>query len=164
MTDDQIGRAFIGRIAATVQMATGGRGLLEALAPPAEFAKLRASSRLHGQLRELHGDKYEQHLSGRLGQERWRKGERQGVALYDVALAIDPDNDDLAAKAAVKRWVDSKQITAKPLGKCPIDGRRQLYELSDILADVNKILGLTASEQARVRQALAPRLRPPRRK
>lgn len=84
----------------------------------------------------------------------------QGVTVFDVALAIE--EDDIVARATVKEWIDSKRIEAEPIGKCPVDGRRQLYRLSELLSDVTKILRLSAGEKARYRAALGARQRVPR--
>ena len=85
----------------------------------------------------------------------------RGVSLYDIAFVIE--EDDSAATQRVKAWSDSKRISAKPIGKCPLDGRRQLYRLSELLSDVKKLLSLDAKEVAKYRQALTAKLREPRR-
>ena len=84
----------------------------------------------------------------------------RGVSLYDIAFVIE--EDDSAATQRVKVWSDSKRIVAKPIGKCPLDGRRQLYQLSELLSDVKKLLTLDAREVAKYRQALTAKLREPR--
>jgi hypothetical protein len=82
---------------------------------------------------------------------------RVGVTLYDVAFVVE--DDEKAAKSTVKRWIDSKKIKAQPLGKCPVDGRRQIYRLSEILDDVKTILTLSPIEQSRLRKALTAKCR-----
>ena len=83
----------------------------------------------------------------------------QGVSLFDVAFAIE--EDDIAAKECVKKWINGKQVNATPIGKCPKDGRKQLYRLSEILSDVAKILRLTSKDKAAYRKVLATQLRGP---
>jgi hypothetical protein len=84
---------------------------------------------------------------------------RMGISLFDVALAIE--EDDISAKLSVRKWVDSKKLTAKAIGKCPRDGRARLYRLSEVMADLKKILGLTRSEQARISNVVIAKLRLP---
>ena len=79
--------------------------------------------------------------------------------MFEVAFTIDAD--DIAAKERVKKWINGKQITANPIGKCPRDGRKKLYRLSEILSDVAKIVRLTAKEKADIQKALMPQLRGP---
>jgi hypothetical protein len=81
------------------------------------------------------------------------------VSLRDVAFAIE--GDDKAAKDSVQRWLKSGKIKAKPIGKCPLDARAQLYRLFEILADVQKILSLTRPEVGKYRQVLVAKQRPP---
>jgi hypothetical protein len=84
---------------------------------------------------------------------------KQGVSLRDIALLID--DDPVAASKVVKEWTNSKKITAQSIGKCPHDGRAQLYELSEILSDVEKLSGLDRSEIRTYRAALRAKLRDP---
>ncbi|MCB9875817.1 MAG: hypothetical protein H6821_16735 [Planctomycetaceae bacterium] len=83
-----------------------------------------------------------------------------GISLYDLAFVIE--EDDSAATQRVKVWSDSKRISAESIGKCPLDGRRPLYRLSELLSDVKKLLSLNAKEVAKYRQALTAKLREPR--
>jgi hypothetical protein len=83
-----------------------------------------------------------------------------GVSLYDVAFAVN--EDDALAKECVKKWVDSKKLTASPIGSCPLDARRKLYRLSEILSDVQRIIQLEPREVDKYRQALTAKLRLPR--
>jgi len=83
-----------------------------------------------------------------------------GVTMFDVAFAIE--DDDKAAASSTKTWIDSKRITANPIGKCPIDARKQLYRLSELLDDVKKILALSSREVAQYQQALRAKQRAPR--
>jgi hypothetical protein len=82
-----------------------------------------------------------------------------GVTLFDVAFAIE--QDDRLATATVKKWSDSKKITATQLGNCPRDGRRKLYPLSEILSDVAKLLSLSSGELGKYRQVLTAQQRLP---
>jgi hypothetical protein len=83
-----------------------------------------------------------------------------GVTLYDLALLIE--EDEVAAKDSLKRWIDSKGITAKPIGKCPLDGRKRLYRLSELLSDARQILTLSTEDVHKYQQALAAKLRRPK--
>ena len=83
----------------------------------------------------------------------------QGIAIFDVAFLIE--EDDQVATQTVKRWVDSKRITAKPIGKCPRDARKCLYRLSELLSDVRTILNPDRGEMNKYRQALTAKLRSP---
>jgi len=82
-----------------------------------------------------------------------------GISVYDLAFVIE--GDDAVARQRVKEWIDRKRITAKPIGKCPLDKRKQLYRLSELLSDVEKLLTLDKSELNRYRQALTSKLRAP---
>jgi len=84
----------------------------------------------------------------------------EGITLFDLALAIE--EDDGAAKQLVRTWVNSKRLTATPIGKCPYDGRRQLYRLSELLSDAKSILSLSSDDERKYRQALTARVRLPR--
>ncbi|MEN6405263.1 MAG: hypothetical protein ABFC77_02205 [Thermoguttaceae bacterium] len=84
-----------------------------------------------------------------------------GVTLADVAAFFEP-NDDKARKDLVRRWINGKKITAVPLGKCPNDARAQLYRLSDILSDMERINGFMPGEKVRLRQHLIDRQRSPK--
>ena len=82
-----------------------------------------------------------------------------GVSFRDVAFAIECD--DKAATVAVRRWSKSGKIKAKPIGKCPLDGRAKLYRLFEILIDIQKILSLAKPEVEKYRQVLVAKQRPP---
>jgi hypothetical protein len=88
-----------------------------------------------------------------------REVAEQGVSLRDLAMLIE--EDDQVATTSVRKWIDSKKIKASPIGKCPLDGRAQLYRLSELLSDVGKILSLNNWELSKYRQALASKLRYP---
>ena len=88
------------------------------------------------------------------------ESELQGVSLYDICLHIE-DGDDAAAKNAVKEWSNSKTITATPIGKCPVDGRRYLYRLSEILSDAKKKWGYRVHEIHKLSTAISTKLRAP---
>ena len=92
--------------------------------------------------------------------EQHEPGSDNGVTLFDLAFLIE--EDDAVAKQTVKQWIDNKRIKAKPIGKCPLDARRQLYRLSEILSDVAEFLSLTVREKAKYRQVLTTKLRTPR--
>jgi len=83
-----------------------------------------------------------------------------GVALFDVFYAME--EDDVVATQYVREMIDSKKVSAKKIGKCPIDGRKALYGLSEILTDVAKNLGLNPKEKSKLRRQLRPKLRAPR--
>ena len=83
----------------------------------------------------------------------------EGVTLHDIAFLIE--EDDQAAKSSVRCWINSKKIHAEPIGKCPLDGRRQLYRLEELLHDLGKILKLSPREKSKYRQVLKGKLRPP---
>ena len=83
-----------------------------------------------------------------------------GISLRDIALHMT-DNDDECARDTVRRWSNSKRITAKPIGKCPIDGRAALYRLSEILDDIKKVQTLSPREVIAYRQALTAKERAP---
>ena len=83
-----------------------------------------------------------------------------GIAMFDLAFLIE--QDETLATAQVKRWADSKRIRAETIGKCPLDARRQLYRLPEILSDVAEILSLSKQEQNKLRQALTAKLRAPK--
>jgi hypothetical protein len=82
-----------------------------------------------------------------------------GVSLRDIAVAAGEEDD---ATDWVKRFVDSKQITAKPIGKCPLKGHPKLYRLSEILEDSQKWLGWTNREKSRVELVLKAKEREPK--
>jgi len=84
-----------------------------------------------------------------------------GVSLFDVGIFLE-NGDDLAARHFVNRFSDSKKISAKPLGKCPHDGRACLYPLPEILKDVENFRGLDVREKDQLRQHLTTRLRTPK--
>lgn len=83
-----------------------------------------------------------------------------GVSLFDVAFALQEDH--ALARRAVKQWSDSKKIRCRSIGKCPMDARRPLYRLPEILADIAAILSLTRAEQEQLRQTLRSKCRAPR--
>ena len=85
----------------------------------------------------------------------------KGVALFDAALYFE-SGDDQAATRLVDRWHDGKQITATSIGRCPTDGRRQLYRLPEIMTDMTRINGLDPKEQNKLRNHLKAMLRTPR--
>lgn len=68
-----------------------------------------------------------------------------GVSLTDIAKAYGVEEYDVAEW--VKSFVDSKKITAKPIGKCSIDARKKLYRLSEILKDLGNFRSLTPSKK-----------------
>ena len=80
-----------------------------------------------------------------------------GISLFDVAFALE--EDDIAATDLVKKWIDSKRISAETIGKCPRDGRKHLYRLSELVADVQKIASLTSRDKSRLREVLTSRQR-----
>jgi len=84
----------------------------------------------------------------------------QGVTLFDLAFAIEAD--DLAAKNMVRKWINNQWLSAPSIGRCPIDGRRRLYRLSELLSDAKKILSLSDDDERKYYQALAARVRQPR--
>ena len=92
--------------------------------------------------------------------EQHEPGSDNGVTLFDLAFLIE--EDDAVAKQTVKQWIDNKRIKAKPIGKCPLDARRQLYRLSEILSDAAEFLSLTVREKVKYRQVLTTKLRTPR--
>jgi hypothetical protein len=83
-----------------------------------------------------------------------------GIALYDVAYHFEQDEE--AAKALVRKWHCNKYISANRIGKCPRDGRKKLYRLSEIVSDITKALSLDSSEKTKLRQDLTAKLRLPR--
>jgi hypothetical protein len=91
-----------------------------------------------------------------------RGHEETGVTSYDVAFAIE--EDERAAKALVKKLCDSKRMEAEPIGKCPSDGRRQLYRLPEVLEDFARFLTLTADEKSKCTKVLRSKCRLPTRK
>lgn len=82
-----------------------------------------------------------------------------GVTLFDVAVQIEADDE--VAKKLVRQISSSKKMRARSIGKCPVDGRKQLYRLSDILSDFEEFLGLTPREKSRYAKALRSRCRLP---
>ena len=86
-------------------------------------------------------------------------GVEQGVSIYDVAFAAIQDEE--VAKATVKNLVNSKKMEARPIGKCPIDGRKKLYRMDSLLSDYKKFTGINASQIARINKEISPRLRSP---
>ena len=77
---------------------------------------------------------------------------KRGLAVFDLALQIEKDKD--AAASWTRRF--SSDATITPLGKCPIDGRKQLYDLAEMLAEVKRIHGITSNHSARIFKALKP--------
>lgn len=84
----------------------------------------------------------------------------KGIAIFDLALLME--EDEAVARVSVKRLINSKKIRAKPIGKCPYDGRRKLYRLSELLSDVTQIMTLNASEEAMYLKGLTAKIRFPR--
>lgn len=87
----------------------------------------------------------------------------KGISLHDIAM-LDADGDTTDASESVKKWVNTKKIKAKPLGKCPDDARASLYRLSEVLDDVAKILRLSPAEKTNRLKRLRSRLRFPEQK
>ena len=83
----------------------------------------------------------------------------KGITLFDLMFVIE--EDEITAKKRVKEWVNNGRITATKIGKCPIDGRRQLYVLSELLSDAEKNLSLHPREKSKYSQVLTAKLRPP---
>ena len=83
-----------------------------------------------------------------------------GVSLSDLAKFFE--GDDGAAPGLVEHWHDLKAITAKPIGRCPTDGRAMLYGLTEILADIARVNGLDLKEKETLRQHLKTKLRRPK--
>ncbi len=83
-----------------------------------------------------------------------------GVSLRDVAFAIE--GDDKVAAETLNRWLKSGKIKAKPIGKCPLDGRCQLYRLFEILDDIKILASLTKPEVEKYRMALVAKQRIPK--
>lgn len=79
----------------------------------------------------------------------------QGVSLADVVRVINEGDADGIA-GLVKKWVGSKSVAATPIGKCPIDGRVQLYKLSEILSDAEKFFSLNPAQKDRLQRHLVP--------
>lgn len=92
-------------------------------------------------------------------EEEAEKSESQGITIYDVAFASNQDSE--IAVATVKRFVDSRKYTATPIGKCPIDGRKNLYEIDALLSDYKEFTGINASETTRIFKEISPKLRFP---
>jgi hypothetical protein len=84
-----------------------------------------------------------------------------GVTLFDAAQYFE-SSDDRAASNLVNHWHDAKAITAEPIGRCPTDGRMQLYRLPETLADIVRLNGLDGREKNKLCQHLKARLRAPR--
>jgi hypothetical protein len=82
-----------------------------------------------------------------------------GVSLRDVASCFH--SDDAIIKRTIRRMDGSKQMTATKIGKCRLNGRAQLYKLSEILSDAEKILALDSDEKASLDRHLRSRLRRP---
>jgi hypothetical protein len=89
-----------------------------------------------------------------------KEGIEGGITLFDLAFAIEAD--ELAATNLVRTWINNKWLSAKPIGKCPLDGRGQRYRLSELLSDAKDILSLSAEDQRKYRQALAAKVRLPK--
>jgi hypothetical protein len=83
-----------------------------------------------------------------------------GVSVHDICWLHDPD--DKACANLVKRFNDSKKITATKLGKDTRDGRAALYRLSELLENFAEFLGLDSIEKIELRKQLAPHLRQPK--
>ena len=84
-----------------------------------------------------------------------------GVSLLDAAAWFDSDDVE-AQRYEVKRLVNSKKITAVPIGKCPNDGRALLYRLSELVSDLQKIRSLEKRDVTQLRQHLKTRQRRPK--
>ena len=74
------------------------------------------------------------------------------MALFDAAQYFE-SGDDKAATALVSQWHDAKAISAESIGRCPTDGRKQLYRLQEILADIARVNGLDFKEERQVAAA-----------
>lgn len=86
--------------------------------------------------------------------------EEHGITIYDVAFA--DLQDEMVAKATVKKFVDSRKLKAKSIGKCDMDGRKKLYGIDSLLSDYKRFTGIKSSEIARIRRGITPKLRYPR--
>jgi hypothetical protein len=82
-----------------------------------------------------------------------------GVSVADLVTALGEDEEQVSK--TVKRLHGSKAITAKPIGKCPINARAKLYRLSEILTDFEKISPLSKSEKRRIEAILKTKEREP---
>lgn len=82
-----------------------------------------------------------------------------GVSVADLVTALGEDEDQVSK--TVKRLHGSKAITAKPIGKCPLNARAKLYRLSEILTDFEKISPLSKSEKRRIEAILKTKEREP---
>lgn len=83
-----------------------------------------------------------------------------GVSLNDVAIAYGVNEFDVSEW--VKSFVDSKKITATPIGKCSIDARKKLYRLSEILRDLGNFRPLKPSEKQDMLSVLQAKEREPK--
>lgn len=83
-----------------------------------------------------------------------------GVSLYDAILHFE--DDEIAARAQVKRIQDSKQELPAKIGKCPHDGRVQLHLLPDVVKFLKEYLGLGKTEKDRLSAHLKTKVRHPR--
>jgi hypothetical protein len=76
----------------------------------------------------------------------------KGVSVRDVGTALEFVDTDLSR--FVKRFSDSKKITARVVGKCPKNKTANLYVLSEILSDFNDYSPTSRSELQRIRKHL----------
>lgn len=83
-----------------------------------------------------------------------------GVSLSDLVRSIgieDEYNADFVA-----RFSRSKKITAKSIGKCPIDGRANLYRLFEIAKDYSDFSPISEAEKQRIIRRLQAIQRKPK--
>ncbi len=83
-----------------------------------------------------------------------------GVSLADVGIALGFADEDLTD--FVKRFSKSKKITCQQIGKCPINGKRQLYPLFDILKNLDDFSELSRAEKLRISRHLEQVQREPK--
>jgi hypothetical protein len=70
-----------------------------------------------------------------------------GVSLTDVVLSVGFPDDEV--KKVVSSFSKSKKVTAKSIGKCPKEGRANLYRLFEILKNWESFSPLSKAEKNR---------------
>jgi hypothetical protein len=84
-----------------------------------------------------------------------------GVTLRDAALHYC-DGDEVEAVRQVKRIHDSKRFQPNSLGKCPHDGRANLYDCRDVVGIFQEFYTLSQDESERLKSSLTAKLRNPK--
>ncbi len=86
----------------------------------------------------------------------------KGIAAFDIGLELEKDHD--AAKSWTRRFtsdISKRGSSLKSIGKCPNDGRKQLYRLDEILDEIGRTRYLSTKQKAVLSKRMQSFLRYP---